>query len=1187
MPKSPTPDRLCEFWIGRAGAGKTHGCLRAIADELIRAPRGAPLLLLVPEQATAQLERRLATWPGVLGGFTRARVVSFRHLRKLASDDAATTAGAAPPPPAVGETGRVMLLRRAIRACREKLHVFAASAAQPGLADRLARTLDELQQYAWTPDRIDAWLAALPKVDRTTHPTARKLSDLLIIWRAYDAQLERGGWGDATAHHAATLAAIRQWPALEGCRLWIDGFSSLTALEHDLLEALLSRAAAAVVALCANPVAASSTRPRVGPERLFENAEATLIDLERRLNAVGWRTRRVALPREGDPTRFDDAPALAHLESRVLGRLHPLRFDSPTDGAIELIEAADRRAEVEAVARRIVTLCRRPESPPQSYDPTPSPLLWREVGVLARDLEPYAALVREVFARFEIPRFLDRRREMTGHPIARLLLTSLAALRADRAGRRVIHHLKCGLGGLRDPDAVARLENHILGTDPDGRGWLEIADAHPDLAAGRDAALAPLDALERALRDGAHPARALWALLQQVDAAAILQQWIADAQAAGDEDAAQFHDQAWNLTLDWLEELERLSAADRELLAPPSDHHAWLDLLDELTALVESALATIRARLIPPTLNQVTVGAVDRSRTPDVHTLFVLGMNEGEMPRLWTPDAILGDGDRERLASDAGRALGPDATARRLQEHYLTYIALTRPGRRLTLCRPLSGDDGKPTHASSVFKDVADAFKDAPRRVVGNNGRDEDPALGLLSEESALHLIDAVDRLGSPQSAAELAALMALGDPLDRAGLSARAQQAALAGRREAWRPREASVSPQLVRAALAARDATLPVTAIEKYGKCPYQFFAATLLHLSRREEAGLNAMDLGSIRHGALEHLFRSLRGPDGLAWGSLDPAAADRAIDDYLHALARGPKFRRALRAGRMQELALEAAGHELKLTVRTLIAAAARGDFAQIEAEWRFGEADGLIFDVGDGLSVRVRGQVDRIDAAPVPGGPPVYLLFDYKSGQHAFSLASLLAGLDMQLGAYALAWRSRDATQPTRIGGMFYWPLAAPMLDAASGETADAEQIDEAWLRKRKPSGVFAADLADRLDHAVGHGDASPVYRFKRKNDGALGNQSKTHWEAERLEQLLAGERRLIAGTLRAIADGRIAVGPSLVGTQNAACDHCEFAPLCRRDAIPGGVPYRRIAACNRDQAQAQLDAWGVRPEAAP
>ena len=70
-----------QFILGRSGSGKTHHCLEAIRGELRRGPTGPARILLVPEQATFQMEQALVA-DEALGGFHRARVMSFVRLAR-------------------------------------------------------------------------------------------------------------------------------------------------------------------------------------------------------------------------------------------------------------------------------------------------------------------------------------------------------------------------------------------------------------------------------------------------------------------------------------------------------------------------------------------------------------------------------------------------------------------------------------------------------------------------------------------------------------------------------------------------------------------------------------------------------------------------------------------------------------------------------------------------------------------------------------------------------------------------------------------------------------------------------------------------------------------------------------------------------------------------------------------------
>ncbi|MEN6626073.1 MAG: PD-(D/E)XK nuclease family protein [Candidatus Sumerlaeia bacterium] len=1140
-----------EFWLGRAGSGKTHGCLAAIADLLRESARGEPLLLIAPEQATAQLERRLACWPGLAGGFTRARVFSFHHL----ANEAFLRRGGRPRR-APNELGRLMLIRRAMREARDELLVFRGSGA--GLPESLAAMLLEMERYGWKAPDLADWRASLPEAERRTDLLARKLADLEILWRKYQELLAEGGWEDPAAWTEAAAAAISSWEGIAGARVWVDGFASLTAQETALLEALLGRARSAAIALCVDPAigGAAPARDRIGPERLFENVEQTYYMLRDRFRDLGWAVSTRTIPADPSLTRHAGSPALAHLERDVIDRLDPRPFAGPS-ASIELIEADDRRTEIEAAARRLAALCRLQ---PGQAEPA---MAWREAAVLARDLEPYEDLVREIFRRWGIPFFLDRPRRIFGHPLARLILSAIELVRSGWRGEAFLQHLKCGLNPVADLDAIARLENLVLATDTEGRSWRQRLERDPEAALWLDA-VAPAALFERELEGGAPPAQALWALLESVRAAERIDAWIAEARAAGREEDAMLHEQAWEQTVGWIETLGELDTPARLFFKPPGSREEFRDLVDELGALAQTALASTQARLIPPTLDQVTVGSVDRSRTPEIKALFVLGLNEREFPRLWSPDPILGDEERGRM--ELLKRLGPDSRHKTLHEQYLAYIALTRSAGRLVLSRPLRDEDGKPTDPSPCFRRVRNAFPQAPLLNVGRAGEGDFASLPLRPEEWALRLTSAADSLGAPEQAARLAALMGAGDPLDCETM-APAERAALAGARAllAETP-TAAIEPAVAREYWTGRG-SVSVTALEHFSACPFAFFATMMLGIEEREQWRLGAMDLGSIRHGFLEAIYLALRAPDGtLDWGGVDMDRAGELVDRQIARFAADPDYADRVGASALTRMQLDRIGSDILLFIAALKTAAAAGRFIQVDAERRLDQPEPWILSA-DGLTLRLSGKIDRIDAAASGTGSRPCVLIDYKSGRRKINFARMVGGFDLQLLAYGLAWRRMRPAD--WVGGIFYWPLAAPTRKASRG-SGGAPLIDAEWFAGCGPAGIFDCRIADLLDGRVAPGGKSVAFHFRRNADGSLAKTGQ-HWPAGALDRLLDHAETILADHLRRIAAGRIELAPSYATPRDNACAGCACAPLCRRCELER-VPYRRIGKLTRDEA---------------
>jgi ATP-dependent helicase/nuclease subunit B len=120
--------------------------------------------------------------------------------------------------------------------------------------------------------------------------------------------------------------------------------------------------------------------------------------------------------------------------------------------------------------------------------------------------------------------------------------------------------------------------------------------------------------------------------------------------------------------------------------------------------------------IIPPALDQVLIGAVDRSRTPDVKLSLVLGLNEGVFPGRPDPGRLLSEADRVELEK-CNILVGPSIRNHLGRERYLGYIACTRPRERLVLSWAASDTAGTPLNSSSLISHVRQLFPDIETEV--------------------------------------------------------------------------------------------------------------------------------------------------------------------------------------------------------------------------------------------------------------------------------------------------------------------------------------------------------------------------------------------------------------------------------------------------------------------------------------
>ena len=156
-------------------------------------------------------------------------------------------------------------------------------------------------------------------------------------------------------------------------------------------------------------------------------------------------------------------------------------------------------------------------------------------------------------------------------------------------------------------------------------------------------------------------ATAVFAVLENFGVRGTLAGWMADATAKGDLERRGEHEQVWAELVGLFESMVDLLGDERIGLG-------------EFVKVLEDGLDGFDHAIPPPTVDQVLLGGVDRTRTPAVRLAFVLGLNEGEFPAVGRDAGVLSDGDR-RLLRQRDVDVEPDADRQLLDERFLAYVA--------------------------------------------------------------------------------------------------------------------------------------------------------------------------------------------------------------------------------------------------------------------------------------------------------------------------------------------------------------------------------------------------------------------------------------------------------------------------------------------------------------------------------
>ncbi len=623
------------FVIGRAGAGKTKWCLDRIVEAIRKDPLGPPVYWILPRQATFIAQRQLAAATG-LGGYFRARVIS---LEELGDEILAECGGIARPE--ITDRGRRMILGHLLRELGGKLKFFGSVANKPGVAAQLDATLGELERAGQDADAIQNQIES----SAATTALRAKIHDLALIYSEYRKFLGQDRL-DPKRRLDEALEAIGDCESVRESEIFLDSFYDFTGSERKVVAALGKVCKSLAVTFTMDPESEILKKPDHLPDEmsLFYRSE------------MGYRQLWFALSEGG----------VKISEAVLLGK-------SGVDAKVDtlLVEAPDRQAEVDGAARWIRKL-------------VSDGMRFRDIVVLMRSPEEYHHILQASFAEHQIPLFMDERRTASHYPLVRLIRAALAVAITNWSHDAMMGVIKTALVGLSPADADG-LENYVLWRGIDHnvwsteKNWTGRRRDEDDPIAIDEAA--KMDAIRRRLVERLGPfvagvrkkdatvrdlAAAVFRLLEGFECRGKIVRWIDDATAAGRLEEAGEHERVWDETVTLFDELVDLFGS--EVIS-----------LKDFSAMLDSALEGFDLALTPPTVDQVLVGAVDRTRTPRVKACVVLGLSEGQFPRSAGEDSIFTDADRRNLGRHRIE-LNPDSSRRLLDENFLGYVAMTREG---------------------------------------------------------------------------------------------------------------------------------------------------------------------------------------------------------------------------------------------------------------------------------------------------------------------------------------------------------------------------------------------------------------------------------------------------------------------------------------------------------------------------
>ncbi|MCD8346376.1 MAG: exodeoxyribonuclease V subunit gamma [Lachnospiraceae bacterium] len=1198
-----------QFIFGNSGSGKSRFLYQRMIEESRLHPERS-YLVIVPEQFTMQTQRDLVLLHPD-GGIMNIDVLSFRRLAHRVFEEVGADRRTI-----LTETGKNLMLRRVAEQQKDQLKVLGSRMNRTGYVSEVKSILSELMQYEVSDYDLQCMLESVEN-----RPLLHaKLEDVRVLYRAFlEYQRDRFMKPEELLEVLAQVAGKSK--LLRQSVLAFDGYAGFTPSQLSVLEKLL--VVCPKIYLTVTIDARESFFGKIREHELFapsrrliksvaERCEKTMRmgKGENRSHQETSDTRDGEMRGYEEPIvlgtlpRFSRDGALRHLEQNLF-RKKQLPYEGESD-EISLHELSSPAQEVHFAARTISHLVREGQ------------YRYREIAVIAGDLNAYGDYVKNIFPSYGIPAFVDETRGILLNPCLEFVRGALAMVRDDFSRESVFRFLRTGLAGLSS-DEADRLENYVIAAGIRGyRRWEEEWTWCPEglrtvtglgenmqvpEASGEEIHLAGLElynalrarfidrvgSFTEEMRVKNRPLRAYAQALYHLLADCNVQQQMKNLENQAGELSSEYR-QVYPVLIGLLDEMVDLLGEER------------MDC-GEFSEILDAGLSEARIGIIPPGIDQVQVGDIRRSRLSNVKILFFLGLNDGWVPARPDGGGIVSDTEREILLN-AGASLAPSARENSYIQRFYLYQNLTKPQDRLYLSWCLSSGDGtamRPSYLVSVLRRLFPKMQTQREQDAGTMFSQV-----TSKENGMLYLLHGLQKVRNSAAAApgqtetcrresiqnqremqdfgrnqgeqsdaqethteqsawlELYRLY-LKDDAYRERVRTLVGAAFLRGKVPDTEHLEAQTARELYgmfRQGGASGGISASVTRLELFAGCAFSHFASYGLRLRSREEYGLQATDLGTLFHEAIEFFSRQM-----LAEG-FDPGerpyeeqarrmdqcvdmAAERYGDGILHANARDEYTIRRLK-------------RILRRTVWVMREQTRAGRFRPVGFEISFADTDNLDATrvrLGENGQIRLQGRIDRIDTAETED--TVYVkVVDYKSGMTQFDPVSLYYGLQMQLIVYLNAAlemeRKLHPDKKVVPAGVFYHRMQDPVLE----KEEDPERARETLLKKMRPNGLVNSDgPVIRLFDGAMSGD-SLVIPVGFKKDGTLKATSSVV-TTEQFEALSGYVTELLCRMGGEILDGMIEARP-YVDKNRSACDYCLYADVCGFDRkLPGRCEKRQ------------------------
>lgn len=1103
---------------GKSGSGKSEFIFNEI-KELINC--GKKIYIITPEQFSFTAEKKLLETLGN-SAVLNAEVLTFNRMAYRVASEVGGTAKIN-----ISNSGKAMLIYNILCGKKSKLKFLGKS------DENIELIIDQITEFKKHGVMVDDLNKTMEET--TDNYLKLKIQDILQVYSEFENKIENRyiDENDNLTNLANQLIDVN---IFDNTLIYIDEFVGFTKQEYEIIKQLAKVASQVNITICSDSIEDSYSPEndvfysnKLTISRLFEIVKSEEIPLD-------------------DPVCLDTIyrfknKELEHLERNLYAIPYKKYEEKPEN--IKLFLANNQYSEIENVAINIVKLVRN-----ENYR-------YKDIAVITKGLDVYSNLVKVVFNKYQIPVFIDEKKDLSQNIIVKYILSILEIFARNWSYESVLNYVKTGFLDISKQE-IFMLENYCQKWGIKNNKWYKSEWNFKDeddtnreqierIREMRRMIVNPLLEFKDSL-SGTNNVKNitmnLYGFLIKNEIDKKFENKIEELKLAGQTEFATQYETSWKIIMNVLDEIVLVFGDEKVSF-------------DKYMQILKTGLASSDLGKIPGTQDQVIIGDIDRSRSHKVKAIFIIGLNDGMFPSVHKNEGFFNDNDRQYL-KERGMELARNTIESLYEDNFNIYKAFTTAEEKLFLSYSSSNSEGKTLRGSILISKMKKIFPklEEDSDIIERTSE-------ILIENTTFD--ELLNKLGEYRDTGEISDEWVevynyyKNNKVWKYKLE-KAMEALL------YNNKPEKINQKNI-SKMYGDTLRTSVSRLEQYQACHFAYYLKYGLKLSEKDNFKINPVDTGTFMHDVIDTFFNSIK---ERAYDVKDLSddqireLVEEIIDEKLglnknYIFTSSPKYK-AL-SMRLKKVIFRS----MKYIVDSL--KYSKFDVLGNEVEFKEGkEYPPITMKLDNGQNVEITGKIDRIDIAKLDGNNYVRII-DYKSSAKNIDLNQVYAGLQLQLITYLDAVCNAEDLMPA---GVLYFNLIDPVVK--SKKSLSEEEIEEKIRKQFKMQGLILADVdvVKMMDTNLETGASNVVPAYVGK-DGTLSSTRSSSVSRKQFEYLQKYTNKIIKQISSEILSGNIDINP-YYNTKNkkTPCDFCAYKSVCNFNGADCTNGYNYIANAEKE-----------------